>query len=508
MAARGRPARPGRPRAVCAVSRSTIRPSALRRGEVPALAVRGRTPHGLDRERRTALGEPAGHPGVGHGAEVVGVGDEDVAVAGVDQRVEQAGAAQRGVEVAVARGDTTPGRVGRVGHRRSGRRRRSLGSLFCRNSSGRPVDRQVLVARPAPPWCRREVRKQFMNSSGRGASYFLRRWSTCRAMMSRKVRPAAHAEQRLGAVHAHRGAEAAVELDHGRLPDRLGGDVVVHLDVGQRLHVERLDRVLGDHAGLAVLEEPVVVRERVDRDLVDPGLAASCRVRGRVRARCPCLPWFDRRLLRWPSRHWRGRARLPRPPCGTRCWRPAGAARSTAVGRSPRRLPASRWPGTPVRGAATVAAYVSVGSEPGTGLLLDALVAAGKRVLAAGGAARTSTWTGPSTRARSLAPARFAGSSSRPGRGSAWTRSRRPTWSLVPGLAVSPAGDRLGRGGGCYDRALTRVPAGTPSPVVLYDDEVGARRCPTDPHDVAVGFALTARRGRRPLSPGESPGTR
>jgi 5-formyltetrahydrofolate cyclo-ligase len=35
----------------------------------------------------------------------------------------------------------------------------------------------------------------------------------------------------------------------------------------------------------------------------------------------------------------------------------------------------------PVRRAATVAAYVSVGSEPGTGLLLDALVAAGRRVL-------------------------------------------------------------------------------------------------------------------------------
>ena len=35
----------------------------------------------------------------------------------------------------------------------------------------------------------------------------------------------------------------------------------------------------------------------------------------------------------------------------------------------------------PVRSAATVAAYVSVGSEPGTGLQLDALAAAGKRVL-------------------------------------------------------------------------------------------------------------------------------
>ena len=34
-----------------------------------------------------------------------------------------------------------------------------------------------------------EVWKLFMNSSGSGASYSLRRWSTCRAMMSRKDRP-------------------------------------------------------------------------------------------------------------------------------------------------------------------------------------------------------------------------------------------------------------------------------------------------------------------------------
>jgi 5-formyltetrahydrofolate cyclo-ligase len=62
---------------------------------------------------------------------------------------------------------------------------------------------------------------------------------------------------------------------------------------------------------------------------------------------------------------------------------------------------------------------------------------------------------------------------------------------LVPGLAVSGSGDRLGQGGGCYDRALARVPAGTPVAVVLYDDEVGLA-VPTDPHDVPVGFALTS----------------
>jgi 5-formyltetrahydrofolate cyclo-ligase len=61
---------------------------------------------------------------------------------------------------------------------------------------------------------------------------------------------------------------------------------------------------------------------------------------------------------------------------------------------------------------------------------------------------------------------------------------------LVPGLAVSITGDRLGQGGGCYDRALPRALPGTPLAVVLYDDEVGLA-VPTDPHDVRVGFALT-----------------
>ena len=44
---------------------------------------------------------------------------------------------------------------------------------------------------------------------------------------------------------------------------------------------------------------------------------------------------------------------------------------------------------------------------------------------------------------------------------------------LVPGLAVSRTGMRMGRGGGCYDRALARVPVGTPVWALLYDDELG-----------------------------------
>lgn len=158
-----------------------------------------------------------------------------------------------------------------------------------------------------------------------------------------------------------------------------------------------------------------------------------------------------------------------------------------------------------VRRSATVAAYVSVGAEPGTGILLDALLAAGKRVilpvLRPDNDLDWAVYAGPDR----LAPAP---------RGLLEPRGSRlgvaavagADLVLVPGLAVSSSGDRLGRGGGSYDRALARVVAGTPTAVVLHPEEVGLD-VPTDPHDVRVGFALTSA-GVVALGAGESPGTR
>ncbi len=148
-----------------------------------------------------------------------------------------------------------------------------------------------------------------------------------------------------------------------------------------------------------------------------------------------------------------------------------------------------------VRRAATVAAYVSVGQEPGTGLLLDALVAAGKRVIlpltvrdpAGFLDLDWAVYTGPD----SLAAARFGllEPTTEPlGRDAIAT----PDAVLVPGLAVSADGYRIGKGAGCYDRALARVPAGTFVCVLLYDDEVG-RAVPVEPHDRPVTAAVTPR---------------
>jgi 5-formyltetrahydrofolate cyclo-ligase len=56
---------------------------------------------------------------------------------------------------------------------------------------------------------------------------------------------------------------------------------------------------------------------------------------------------------------------------------------------------------------------------------------------------------------------------------------------LVPALAVDRAGNRLGRGGGSFDRALARVGPLVPLIALLYDDELVAR-LPAEAHDVPV----------------------
>ncbi|MGN0064789.1 MAG: 5-formyltetrahydrofolate cyclo-ligase [Nocardioides sp.] len=142
-----------------------------------------------------------------------------------------------------------------------------------------------------------------------------------------------------------------------------------------------------------------------------------------------------------------------------------------------------------VRRAAVVAAYVSVGREPGTGPLLEALRSAGTRVLLPVLRSDNDLDWAPYEGPASLAPAArgLLEPTAEPLGVDAVTLA---DVVLVPGLAVSATGDRLGRGGGSYDRALARVPAGVPVAVLLHDDEVDLP-VPTEPHDRRVTHALT-----------------
>ena len=66
---------------------------------------------------------------------------------------------------------------------------------------------------------------------------------------------------------------------------------------------------------------------------------------------------------------------------------------------------------------------------------------------------------------------------------------------IIPALAASADGTRLGQGGGWYDRALTHRSPGVPVVAAIFDDEVlEAGIIPAEPHDVPVDAIVTPTR--------------
>ncbi|MFJ1914037.1 5-formyltetrahydrofolate cyclo-ligase [Streptomyces sp. NPDC088147] len=143
-------------------------------------------------------------------------------------------------------------------------------------------------------------------------------------------------------------------------------------------------------------------------------------------------------------------------------------------------------------GARTVAAYVSVGREPGTRALLDALRARGVRVLLPVLLADNDLDWAEYGGTDRLVPAR-RGLLEPDGTRLGVDAVLEAEVVLLPGLAVDGRGMRLGRGGGSYDRVLDRLARAGADPaltVLLYENEVVAR-VPEEPHDHPVRAVVT-----------------
>ena len=154
---------------------------------------------------------------------------------------------------------------------------------------------------------------------------------------------------------------------------------------------------------------------------------------------------------------------------------------------------AARLLGLPeVQAARTVAAYASFPTEPGTARLRAALRKRGVRVLLP-----------VLLDDGDLAWVEDTGSGTAPpadGSGPHLDRDAVSVADVVicPATAVTAEGARLGKGGGSYDRVLSRLPPTTLVVALVHDDEI-VETLPLEPHDQPVDVVVTSRQAlRRP----------
>lgn len=138
-------------------------------------------------------------------------------------------------------------------------------------------------------------------------------------------------------------------------------------------------------------------------------------------------------------------------------------------------------------GPARVTCYASYGTEPDTGALRSRLAAAGFEVLLPRVQGDALEWVadGHETTVSSMGIAEPDG----PAVGLLPLRAM-----LVPALAVTPQGARLGKGGGYYDRVLSGLGDDRPLVAAIVDDDDVIDVIPTQPHDRHVDAVITPSR--------------
>jgi 5-formyltetrahydrofolate cyclo-ligase len=148
-----------------------------------------------------------------------------------------------------------------------------------------------------------------------------------------------------------------------------------------------------------------------------------------------------------------------------------------------------------VQVARCVALYASVSGEPGTEPLRSALRRAGVLVLLPvplpGSVLDWAEDTGE------LVPGTGPGGSTPTGPRLGVEALRHADAVIVPALAVDTLGQRLGQGGGYYDRALPLVSTSVPVLAMVHEGELldaAVEPVPTEGHDVGVDAVVTPRR--------------
>jgi len=196
-------------------------------------------------------------------------------------------------------------------------------------------------------------------------------------------------------------------------------------------------------------------------------------------------------------------------------WRRAVLAQRAALTETERITEASALAATAERidPGEWVCAYVPVRGEPGSLAMLDALRAAGARVLLPMTEPSEQPPTEPAQPGRVTEPAplrwaEYTGADElRKARYGLLEPNGNPMPSeaisraelvLVPALAVDRRGVRLGRGAGYYDRTLGATDPNARVVVVVRDEEL-VDRLPEEPHDVRMGWVLTPYGGLQQL---------